>query len=117
MKWVLGALCVGVATIMGLFLFSRSELSRLEALYPSIGEQIQLAGLQLHYVEAGDGPVVVLIHGSTTNLRDFTASIFDPLTRYCRVVAFDRPGHGYSTYPQQFWMNPEEQAGAIQDAL
>jgi pimeloyl-ACP methyl ester carboxylesterase len=89
----------------------------LEALYPPIGEQVRLDGFQLHYIEAGNGPAVVLIHGSSTNLRDFTASIFDPLTRYCRVVAFDRPGHGYSTYPGQFWMNPEEQAVAIQEAL
>jgi pimeloyl-ACP methyl ester carboxylesterase len=89
----------------------------LEALYPPIGELVHLDGFQLHYVEAGNGPAVVLIHGARTNLRDFTASIFDPLTRYCRVVAFDRPGHGYSTYPRQFWMNPKDQAVAIQDAL
>ncbi len=117
MKWVLVSLCAVLVIVAGLFLFSRWELSRLEALYPPIGDQVQLDGFQLHYIEAGNGPAIVLIHGSTTNLRDFTASIFDPLTRYCRVVAFDRPGHGYSTYPQQFWMNPEEQAIAIQDAL
>ena len=117
MKWALVGLCVVLTAMAGTFFFSRWELSRLEVLYPPIGEQMRLDGFRLHYVEAGKGPAVVLIHGSSTNLRDFTASIFDPLTRYCRVVAFDRPGHGYSTYPRQFWMNPEEQATAIQDAL
>ncbi len=117
MKWIVAGLCTVFAAIAGLYLFSRWELSRLEALYPPIGERIRVDGFQLHYLEAGSGPAVVLIHGSSTNLRDFTASIFEPLTRTCRVVAFDRPGHGYSTYPRQFWMNPEEQAAAIQDAL
>ncbi len=116
-KWAVAGLCVLLTTIAGLFVFSRMELSRLEARYPPIGEYMPLDGFRLHYVEAGNGPTVVLIHGSTTNLRDFTASIFDPLTRHCRVVAFDRPGHGYSTYPQKFWMNPEQQAAAIHEAL
>ncbi len=74
-------------------------------------------GYRLHYIDEGRGPAAGLIHGSTTTLRDFAASIFEPLSRGCRVVAFDRPGHGYSTYPERFWMDPQEQAAAIHDGL
>jgi len=106
-----------LAILAGLFVLSRWELSQTEARYPPIGEQMQLVGFRLHYVEAGTGPAIVLIHGSSTNLRDFTSSIFDPLKQRCRVVVFDRPGHGYSTYPGKFWMDPADQAAAIRDAL
>lgn len=111
--------CLGVVLIAvaALFVFTRWELARLEQRYPPVGEPVRLYGLKLHYAQAGSGPVVVLLHGSSTNLRDFTASIFDPLSRHCRVVAFDRPGHGYSTYPLKSWMNPREQAEAVRNAL
>ena len=116
-KWTLGCFGAVLAMILVLFIYSRWEISRIEMQYPPIGEQVQLDGFQMHYIDKGSGPALVLIHGSTTTLRDFNTSIFEPLTRHCRVVAFDRPGHGYSTYPAQFWMDPEAQAVAIHDAL
>jgi pimeloyl-ACP methyl ester carboxylesterase len=116
-RWTLGFLGLALAGLLGLFTYSRWEVSRIEARYPPIGSQLQLDGFQLHYIDEGSGPTVVLLHGSTTTLRDFAASIFGPLSRHCRVVAFDRPGHGYSNYPGQFWMNPREQAAAVHDAL
>ena len=117
MKWALIGLCLLLVTVAALFLYSRWEIRRIEQQYPPVGDRVRLEGLELHYVAAGSGPAVVLLHGSTTNLRDFTASIFDPLARHCRVIAFDRPGHGYSNYAQQFWMSPSEQAAAIRNAL
>ncbi len=117
MKWLLACVCVALALNAVLFFFSQREVNRLEHRYPPIGKLVKLDGLELHFVEAGSGPAVVLLHGASTNLRDFTASILYPLARRCRVVAFDRPGHGYSTYRGQHWMDPREQALAIQDAL
>ena len=117
MKWVLFCLILGVVFLAALFAYSRWELSSIEEKYPPAGERVQLDGLALHYVEAGDGPVVVLLHGASANLRDFTASLIEPLARSCRVLAFDRPGHGYSIHPDQLWMNPKEQAAAIHAGL
>ncbi len=117
MKWTLVCLGVVLVAVASLSVFTRWELSRLEQRHPPVGERVRLYGLRLHYLEAGSGPAVVLLHGASTNLRDFTASIFTPLSRHCRVVAFDRPGHGYSTYPLKHWMNPGEQAEAVRDAL
>lgn len=56
----------------------------------------QAAG-RLRYLEAGDGPPVVLIHGSITTADEMALALFDDLAPRHRVVAFDRPGHGGST--------------------
>jgi pimeloyl-ACP methyl ester carboxylesterase len=42
----------------------------------------------------------VLLHGDGGSLLDFTMSpVFDRLAEQYHVVAFDRPGHGYSDAP------------------
>lgn len=52
---------------------------------------------RLHYVEAGTGSPVVLIHGDGGSFLDFTLSpLFARLAEEYHVIAFDRPGHGYS---------------------
>lgn len=66
----------------------------IEAGLPPIGTWV--AGQ--HCVVAGPpgAPVLVLVHGASGNLRDWTASILTALAARWRVVAFDRPGFGYS---------------------
>jgi len=71
--------------------------ARAEAAYPPLGEIVEVEGHRLHYVQAGTGPDVVLIHGASGNVRDFT---FDLMGRLAaegfRVTVFDRPGLGYT---------------------
>ena len=55
----------------------------------TIGEQ------QLHYVDEGTGPAVVLVHGSYASLRQWQAWA-DALKGSYRVIRFDRPGMGLS---------------------
>lgn len=54
-------------------------------------------GLELAYVEAGQGDPVVLLHGTLTTLEDMTISLAESLAQRHRVIAFDRPGFGRST--------------------
>ena len=55
------------------------------------------AGVTLHGRSGGSGPPVVLLHGNGMDAEDFVASgLFDLLARSHRVIAFDRPGFGYS---------------------
>lgn len=54
-------------------------------------------GLDLAWAEAGQGPPVVLLHGTLTTLEDMTISLAERLGRSHRVIAFDRPGFGRST--------------------
>lgn len=87
-----------------------------EAAYPPIGQFITVRGLDLHYVETGGGPPVVLLHGANGNLRDFTFSLVDRLKDDFRVIAFDRPGLGYSDRPAQDGSDPAVQARILADA-
>ncbi|MEM9736726.1 MAG: alpha/beta fold hydrolase, partial [Pseudomonadota bacterium] len=79
----------------------------IDAETPPIGEFVEVEGVRLHFVEAGrrDAPALILIHGASGNLRDWTSSIFDDLARDWRVIAFDRPGYGHSEFlPQGSWL-------------
>ena len=56
---------------------------------------ITLHGRSLNYVQAGRGPVLLLIHGMAGNLENWQA-VIEPLARRHTVVAVDLPGHGRS---------------------
>lgn len=113
MKWLMG---VGIALGV-LAVFTHVGAGRAEQAFPPVGEFVQIDGLRLHYQEAGSGPPIVLIHGASTNLRDFRPSLFEPLSQQHRVIAVDRPGHGYSDRPAGGWPDPAEQARLIRELL
>jgi pimeloyl-ACP methyl ester carboxylesterase len=106
---------VGVVGL--LFLYSCYGSWRVERDYPPLGRFLEIDGIRLHFVEAGQGPPIVFIHGASTTLRDFVASLFPLLARKYRVVAFDRPGYGYSERPGGAWLEPARQAALIAGAL
>jgi pimeloyl-ACP methyl ester carboxylesterase len=56
---------------------------------------ILLHGRPLSYVEAGSGPVLLLIHGMAGNLGNWRP-VIGPLARRYTVIAPDLPGHGES---------------------
>nr|WP_156883641.1 alpha/beta hydrolase [Salipiger mucosus] len=72
------------------------ETTEAEAAYPPSGDFLEVGGQRLHYVEAGSGPPLVLIHGASGNLRDWTFDAVERLSDDYRVIAFDRPGLGYT---------------------
>ncbi len=67
-----------------------------EKRWPPVGQTLDVDGTQVHFVQQGQGPDVVLIHGAGGNLRDFTFSMMGRLAQDYRVTAFDRPGLGYT---------------------
>jgi pimeloyl-ACP methyl ester carboxylesterase len=97
----------------------RSALSqrRIEAACPPIGSFVEVSDCRLHYIERGSGPDVVLVHGASSNLRDFSVSILDRLAERHRVFAFDRPGYGYSTRPRVRGFGAREQAVRLHEGL
>ncbi len=103
--------------IVTLYLYSAVGVYRAEQKYPSLGKFVEVEDIRLHYLEAGVGAPIVLVHGASTSLRDFQTSIFTPLSRYHRVIAFDRPGYGYSQRPAGVWPNPAYQARFLREAL
>jgi pimeloyl-ACP methyl ester carboxylesterase len=82
-----------------------------------VGDFANVEGLRLHYADRGAGPAVVLVHGASTSLLDFQASIADHLSEGHRVIAVDRPGHGYSDRPAGAWPNPAEQARLLRELI
>jgi pimeloyl-ACP methyl ester carboxylesterase len=85
--------------------------------HPPVGRFVDIGkGRRLHYVMRGSGPPVVLIHGATAQLQDMTASLLPVLEKRYTVVAFDRPGHGYSDrLPYHAW--DVAQARAIHEGV
>ena len=81
------------------------------------GNFVSVGGLNLHYVSAGSGPPVVLIHGNPGSHQDYTMALVNELARSFRVIAFDRPGHGWSERDHSFATTVEMQATLIRDAL
>jgi pimeloyl-ACP methyl ester carboxylesterase len=89
-----------------------------ERQHPPTGQFIDLEGVRLHYIERGEGPPVVLLHGNMVSLADFEASgLIDRLALTHRVIAFDRPGFGHSTRPRDRLWTPAAQAALLHAAL
>lgn len=69
--------------------------------FPPAGKFVTVESIRLHYVEKGSGPAVILLHGDAGSLYDYLLSpLFDLLAQNFRVLAFDRPGLGYSERPR-----------------
>ncbi|MBA2466252.1 MAG: alpha/beta hydrolase [Sphingomonas sp.] len=100
-------------------LLNRSNAKRVEGANPPRGNAIKVDGVILHHVDSGTpGPVVLLLHGNGTTLEDwFACGIFEELSKTNRVIAFDRPGFGYSTRPRARLWTPAAQADLLALAL
>ncbi len=90
-------LCLFVALFAAFTAFKASKrVAAIEADLPPEGQILDVDGVKIHAVVMGDGPDVVLIHGSSGNTRDWTTTFAPELAKTYRVTVFDRPGLGYS---------------------
>jgi pimeloyl-ACP methyl ester carboxylesterase len=94
----LSVAAVAVALLIwGTVARARNRAARAERRYPATGQTLTVNGATVHSVTMGDGPAIVLIHGASGNLRDFTYALAPRLAAEgYRVIAFDRPGLGHS---------------------
>ncbi len=66
---------------------------RAERRNPPSGRFIGLAGIRLHFIERGEDPPLVLLHGNCSLIEDFASSgLMDLAAGRHRVIVFDRPG-------------------------
>lgn len=85
---------------------------------PPHGSFVEVDGIRLHYVERGQGQPVVLLHGDGSMVQDFESSgLFDLAAQKYRVIAFDRPGYGYSDRPRTTIWTPQAQASLLHKAM
>lgn len=106
---------VGVGALLAIYTFAATKW--LEDRFPPLETFVEVGGERLHYIDQGQGPALVLLHGANASLKDMEASLFHDLAEDFRVIAFDRPGYGYSTRKNGAWPNPDVQAVLIEKAL
>ncbi len=109
---------LSAATLAAAYLFVRVQSARTERAHPPAGSFVDVDGLRLHYIEQGDGPVLVLLHGNLVTADDFRCSgLIERLAQHYRVIAIDRPGFGYSDRPRAVSWTPDAQATLLHQAL
>jgi pimeloyl-ACP methyl ester carboxylesterase len=108
---------VAVAAVATAF-WNAHKARQAERECPPAGAFLEVDGVRLHYVERGEGPPVVLLHGNAVLLQDFEGSrLIDALATSHRVIAFDRPGFGYSERPRDRLWTAAAQAALFKKAL
>jgi pimeloyl-ACP methyl ester carboxylesterase len=68
------------------------------------GKDVDVYGFNIHYVEAGEGPVIVLLHGLWGGINEWQP-IIEPLARTHRVIAMDFIGFHGSEKPESQYHN------------
>jgi pimeloyl-ACP methyl ester carboxylesterase len=113
-----GAVLLAVGAVMAAALFVRHKTRQAERAHPPIGQFIEVDGVRLHYVERGQGQPLVLLHGNGSMIEDFDISgLLGLAANQYRVIAFDRPGFGYSERPRGKIWTPDAQADLLYHAL
>lgn len=68
-------------------------------------EQIAVAGLRIAYERAGQGPLLILLHGGLSDSREWRRQL-NALSDQFTVVAWDAPGCGQSSDPPETFRLP-----------
>lgn len=86
---------------------------------PDKAGEVHPEEVRMHYVEAGAGEPLILVHTIGQSLYTWR-NVFDTLSEHYRVIAVDLFGHGYSSRPQEFDYTVAEHAESLRmfmDAL
>jgi pimeloyl-ACP methyl ester carboxylesterase len=106
------------AALAAMATFVQYRTKKTERENPPRGKFIEVDGVRLHYLDRGQGQTVVLLHGNGTMAKELELSgLLDLASEKYRVIAFDRPGYGYSERPRSAIWNPITQAHLISRAL
>lgn len=112
------ALGVAGAALAAAALVNARAARNAEDRNPPHGRFISVGGLELHHVDRGAGPALVLLHGNGSMIQDFeTSGLIDLAASQYRVIAFDRPGYGHSSRPRGRLWTAGRQADLIHEAL
>lgn len=93
MLWLIALILVFVAVV---HLRAGARETSAERDYPANGRIIDIDGTPVHVLIEGNGPDLVLLHGASGNLRDWTYDFVDRVSDRYRVIMFDRPGLGWT---------------------
>ena len=121
-RWMmtrLGGAALTAAAILGTTALVNARRARqAERNNPPAGHFLDIEGVGLHYLERGEGPPLVLLHGNGVMVQDFEISgIIERLAQRYRVIAVDRPGFGHTNRPRSRSWTPAAQAEVVHKAL
>jgi pimeloyl-ACP methyl ester carboxylesterase len=109
-------LCAGITAVSD-YVISSTE--------PPVGHFIETTAGRQHvldvgpdFVNATTAPPIVLLHGATANLEDMRLALADRLRTRLRIIAVDRPGHGWSERADgEADASPRRQAEVLHEIL
>ncbi len=101
-KTLFTALIVLVTVVAVVQWRASTREAHVEAVYPPSGQFVEVEGTRIHVHVEGEGPDLVLIHGASGSLRDFTFDMAKRLASNHRVITMDRPGLGWSERPEAY---------------
>lgn len=81
-------------------------------LFPFRSRFLALDGSTVHYVDEGEGPILLMLHGNPTWSFVYRDVILRLRDRF-RCVALDYPGFGLSTAAAGYRYSPEEHAAVV----
>jgi pimeloyl-ACP methyl ester carboxylesterase len=111
-------LATSAAALAAMALYNVYRARRAEREHPPAGRFVEVDGVRLHYVERGQGHPLVLLHGIMTLIQDWgTSGVLDRAAEHYRVIAFDRPGYGYSARTRDRVWTAAAQADLVHEAL
>ena len=85
-------------------------------LYPLESRWFQSSVGQVHYIDEGSGPPLLLLHGNPT--RSFLyRGIIIRLRKHFRCIAVDYPGFGLSVHPHGYGYTAAEQADVVTELV
>ena len=87
-----------------------------ERLFPFQSRYADVDGAKVHYVDEGDGPVLLLMHGNPTYSFLYRQLITGLRDRF-RCIAMDYPGFGLSTAPRGYRFTPAEHADVVEKVV
>ncbi len=61
--------------------------------------KIRLNGIEINYLDEGEGDVLLMVHNLTSNIQGFSYNVPE-LSRHYRVIAADVRGHGLTTHEE-----------------
>ena len=95
----------------------------IEKRFPPTGQFLDVQGCRIHYREEGPEEAsprgtIVILHGASSNLAESMLGMGAALARRYRVIAIDRPGHGWSERKTGLAeADPARQAAIVAEAL
>jgi pimeloyl-ACP methyl ester carboxylesterase len=115
---IIRAAAIAGATLAGTALLNIAAARRTERCRPASGRFIDIGDTRLNYTDEGNGPPIVLLHGNGPTSVDWKSSgLIGALAATNRVIAFDRPGFGYSNRTRGRVWTAAAQATLLHDAL